>query len=507
MATIPFTTSLTLNTDATTIDFEVASFTTEPESQGEISDIIYNLITDFASPNSFDFSATLFPNILQIGSPPYTINLTSDNAGFGSEYNDGVYQYIGSFDDAVAGNTYESESYLLVTYGIDAAMAAWPTTTGRQQATLDWAETKYAEMQGFFTAEDYVETNRDVLILRAIIVRPYTQMASLDGTLVNTDNTDLEVSLDPVSFTFLEGYYNQIENTLTGDLSEFTWEFDATNVATQTHNLVPSDMGYTSVFLDGVYKSYISALLWVDDGDYDINVNSGRLFFGNYYALITTTIDTQIALFEANVQAGDTAGQIALAELLANQTAWAAAYADEDYDTTNDLLAASQAILANGLTVELFASLASKSTMTVYFESLPSGVYTNATGLIQNTLTGVEFSFDGFPASNLDLTTILNSETLGFGTDFPDGVYQITVNFYVDGLLMTGMCYLAVTSDWQCCIDKAAAKKCGSLNTALMQANLNKAVRAVNVYSDINTANALISEGNRECSGCGCGCS
>ena len=507
MATIPFTTSLTLNTDATTIDFEVTSFTADPKSQGEISDIIYNLITDYASPNSFDFSATLFPNILQIGSPPYTTNLTSDNAGFGSEYNDGVYQYVGSFDDADAGNTYESEAYLLVTYGIDAAMAAWSTTTGRQQATLDWANDKYAEMQDYYTAENYVETNRDILILRAIIVRPYTQMASLDGSLVNTDNTDLEVNLDPVSFTFLESYYNQIENTLTGDLSEFTWEFDATNVSTQTHNLVPSDMGYTSVFLDGVYKSYLSALSWVDDGDYDINVNSGRLFFGNYYALITTTVDDQVTLYGENYDPDNTAEAQAYAEMQDLQTQIAAAFADEDYELTNTLISQLQALLANGVSIELFAALTSKSTMNVYFEALPSGAYSNATGIIQNTLTGVSFTFDGFPASNLDLATILNSSTLGFGTDFPDGVCQITVNFYVDGLLMVGMCYLAVTSDWQCCIDKAAAKKCGSLNTALMQANLNKAVRSVNVYSDVNTANALISEGNRECSGCGCGCS
>ena len=105
------------------------------------------------------------------------------------------------------------------------------------------------------------------------------------------------------------------------------------------------------------------------------------------------------------------------------------------------------------------------------------------------------------------LNNRLNSEELGFGVDFPDGVYQIVVTWLVDGLLFTAECYLVVTTDWQCCIDKAAGKKCGKLNTALMQANLTNAVRMVALYSDVNTANALISEGNRECSTCGCGCS
>jgi hypothetical protein len=148
--------------------------------------------------------------------------------------------------------------------------------------------------------------------------------------------------------------------------------------------------------------------------------------------------------------------------------------------------------------------------MSVFFTvppAMPVGTYTEGTITITNTLTGVAFTFDGFPLDSTDLTQSLNSEDLGFGVDFPDGVYQIVVTWLVDGLLFTAECYLVVTTDWQCCIDKAVGKKCGKLNTALMQANLTNAVRMVALYSDVNTANALISEGNRECSDCGCGCS
>jgi len=173
----------------------------------------------------------------------------------------------------------------------------------------------------------------------------------------------------------------------------------------------------------------------------------------------------------------------------------------------NSLIAQLQVLLAEGVSIDLFANLTAPENMVVYFEALPAGTYTGGTGTIENTLTGVSSTFDGFPSENTDLTTVLNSETLDFGEDFPDGVYQLTVNFYVDGLLFTSMCYLVVTTDWQCCIDKAVGKKCGSLNTALMQSNLTNAVRIVDVYSDVNTANALIKEGNRLCGGCGCGCS
>ncbi len=230
----------------------------------------------------------------------------------------------------------------------------------------------------------------------------------------------------------------------------------------------------------------------------------------NIHHLQTTTIDNQIQLFEDNYDPDNTAEAIALADLQSLQTQIAAAYAAEDYDLTNELIAQAQAILANGLSREISAALTSDADMNVFFTvppAMPVGTYTSSTSTITNTLTGVAFTFDGFPLSASDLTQLLNSETLGFGADFPDGTYQIVVPFYVDGLLFTAECYLVVTTDWQCCIDKAAGKKCGKLNTALMQANLTNAVRIVALYSDVNTANALISEGNRECSSCGCGCS
>ena len=499
MAAQSYTTVIT-QVDESTINFAIPTAGAPPVTViTPTSSTFENLLNAYV----FDMAGLIPTSPL-----PNSYNLDSTAGGFGDDYTDSVYQYDGVF--TAGADTYTSEEYLLVVLGIDAAIAAWPVTNGRTQATLDWAEAKRVELQAYFDAANYVEANRDILIIRAIIVRPYTKLAVLPATSVNTDNTQIEITIDPISYLFFEGYYNEFENTLTGDLAAFTWNFDATNVADQTHQLVPSDLGYATVFLDGVYRQYNSGLFWVDDGGYDINVNSGRLIFSNSYCLITTTIDDQIQLFEDNYDPDNTAEAIALADLQSLQTQIAAAYAAEDYDLTNELIAQAQAILANGLSREISAALTSDADMNVFFTvppAMPVGTYTTSTSTITNTLTGVAFTFDGFPLSASDLTQLLNSETLGFGADFPDGTYQIVVPFYVDGLLFTAECYLVVTTDWQCCIDKAAGKKCGKLNTALMQANLTNAVRIVALYSDVNTANALISEGNRECSSCGCGCS
>ena len=298
--------------------------------------------------------------------------------------------------------------------------------------------------------------------------------------------------------TLSGGWYNILTNTLSLVEYPYTWNFVTPS---QTINV-----DQVSDYPDGVYTNYSSNIVYFDAG----LGQTAKLNEGTSYLLVTTTIDNQIALFQANYDSTITAEAIALAELLQLQTDIATAFAANDYTETNALIAEAQAILANGLSRGISAALTSDADMSVYFTvppAMPVGTYTNGSIEITNTLTGVVFIYDGFPTDAADLTQALNSEDLGFGADFPDGVYQIVVTFYVDGLLFTAECYLVVTTDWQCCIDKAAGKKCGKLNTALMQANLTNAVRLVAVYSDVNTANALISEGYRECSGCGCGCS
>ena len=497
-----YTTTLTLNASATIIDFEVASLSPLPPAQIELAAVLYNTILS----TDYDFSSTLFPDINQVGSPPYTVSLTSTDAGFGSVYNDGVYRYYGGFADGISVD-YESNAYLLNTTAIDAGILALPITTPAEIARKAYVVSLRAQIDTYFNAANYSATNNYIQYVEVILLTLNSTPQSTPSLLVKTTSTLLTASVtayEPGQTTVLEGgWYNILTNTLTSVQYSYTWNWSLPIGGTK--NITnPSD------FPDGVYLNYISEI-WAGllfSGD--PNSKFSNVYEGNAYELVTTTIDNQIQLLEDEYDPNNTAEAIALAELQSLQTQIAAAYADEDYILTNALIEQAQTILNNGVSRSISAALTSDADMSVFFTvppAMPVGTYTEGAGTITNTLTGVAFTFDGFPLDSTDLTQSLNSEELGFGVDFPDGVYQIVVTWLVDGLLFTAECYLVVTTDWQCCIDKAAGKKCGKLNTALMQANLTNAVRMVALYSDVNTANALISEGNRECSTCGCGCS
>lgn len=431
---------------------------------------------------------------------PNSYNLTSTVAGMGSIFGDSVYKFAAIFTANGGADDYTTEMYFLITTTIDAGIAAMPSTT-----PAEIARKAYLTGLGQTIQAAPLTTNLERAAVNALIgvVESYLfhlTDATVGGTFTYNSPDEFEAEISVLSFTYTTwgGWYNAITNTLTNVVYPYTLNFDPNNGGSTTVTNAP-------VFPDGVYQNYMSVLG-------SISATDANLFFTEAYELVTTTIDAQIQLFEDNYDSNNTAEAIALAELQSLQTEIAAAFADEDYTLTNSLIAEAQAILANGLSRGISAALTSDADMNVFFTvppAMPTGTYTNASGTITNTLTGVAFTFSGFPTNSTDLTQMLNSETLGFGADFPDGVYQIVVTWLVDGLLFTASCYLAVTTDWQCCIDKAAGKKCGKLNTAANQARLENAARIVRVYATANVvyANDLIAAGNRDCSGCGCGCS
>lgn len=481
MPTFGYTTVIT-QIDDSTINFAISGALTPivPVTStftNQRTSVVANMVASFPYdplPNSYDLDSTV--------------------AGMGAVFGDSVYRCIGSFTRG--GDTYNSDDYFLVTTNIDAGIAAMPTTTPAEIARKAYLVDLRQDIQDEFDAANYTDANLYIGAATSYLDFLTNASVAVTATLSAPNDMDVDISVLAFTYAYWGGWYNALTNTLTSVVYPYTLNFDPNNGATYTV-VNPTD------YPDGVYENYMSVLG-------SISATDANLFYGTGYALVTTTIDNQIALFQANYDANITAEAIALADLLQLQTDIATEFAANDYAQTNILIAEAQAILANGLSRGISAALTSDADMSVYFTvppAMPVGTYTDGSIEITNTLTGVSFTYDGFPTDAADLTQALNSEDLGFGADFPDGVYQIVVTFYVDGLLFTAECYLVVTTDWQCCIDKAAGKKCGKLNTALMQANLTNAVRLVAIYSDVNTANALISEGNRECSGCGCGCS
>lgn len=488
MASYTYTTTITQVDDAT-INLAIPSVTPSVTIIAPVASSFTNQRTVVIKNMAGLIPTTPLPN---------DYDLTSTVAGMGAIFGDSVYKFAAIFTANGGADNYTTETYFLVTTTIDAGIAALPSTT-----PAEIARKAYLVGLGQTIQAAPITTNLERAAVNALIgvVESYLfhlTNASVGVTATLSAPTDIDADISVLAFTYTTwgGWYNALTNTLTSVLYPYTFNFDPNTGGTYTV-VNPTD------YPDGVYENYMSVLGSISSTD-------ANLFYGTGYEVVTTTIDDQIALFQANYDANNTAEAIALAELLQLQTDIATAYAANDYTETNALIAQAQAILANGLSRSISAALTSDADMSVFFTvppAMPVGTYTEGAGIITNTLTGVSFTFDGFPLDSTDLTQSLNSEELGFGVDFPDGVYQIVVTWLVDGLLFTAECYLVVTTDWQCCIDKAAGKKCGKLNTALMQANLTNAVRIVAVYSDVNTANALISEGNRECSTCGCGCS
>ena len=489
MASYTYTNTIT-QVDASTINFELISVV--PPSVGMILDFstFRNMRTSVVENMAANFPSYPFPN---------NYDLDSTVAGMGSVFGDSVYRYQAGFEDGGGFDYYESDDYFLVTTAIDAGIPLMPQTTGREIATYNAAVSIRQDIQDFFDAANYTDANIWIIYLTNLLagLSGGGTFTSVVDTLPSDDTINVEIVDTLNCFPDSFGYYNVITNTLTAVEYPYTWAFTPNSAVAQNNDVVNPVL-----YPDGVYTNYISVLTTFNDsGNYPALIN-----FNTSYLLVTTTVDAQVTLYGAEHDPLNEAEAAAYAAMLALQTAIDVAYAANDYTEANALIVELQNLFAEGVSIELFANLTAPENMVVYFDALPAGTYTGGTGTIENTLTGVDFTFDGFPTSNLDLSTILNSETLGFGQDFPDGVYQLTVNFYVDGILFTSMCYLVVTTDWQCCIDKAVGKKCGNLNTALMQSNLTNAVRIVDVYSDVNTANALIKEGNRLCGGCGCGC-
>lgn len=490
MASYTYTTVIT-QVDESTINLATTSVT---PAVGSISAAVSTFTNQrtAVSYNTSTFIPTYpFPNSYNVGSVA---------AGMGSIFGDSVYQYGAVFTSG--GDTYTSDAatnFILVTTTIDAGIAALPSTT-----PAEIARKAYLVGLGQTIQAAPLTTNLERAAVNALIgvVESYLfhlTNASVGVTATLSAPTDMDADISVLAFTYTTwgGWYNALTNTLTSVVYPYTFNFDPN--AGGTYTVVnPTD------YPDGVYSNYMSVLG-------SISATDANLFFGIGYEIVTTTIDDQIALYGTNHDPNNTAEAILYAELLANQAAWAVAFAANDYTEANSLIAASQLIvLEQGLSREVSAALTSDADMSIFFTvppAMPIGTYTNGSITITNTLTGVAFTYDGFPTDAADLTQALNSEDLGFGADFPDGVYQIVVTWYVDGLLFTAKCYLPVTTDWQCCIDKSLGKKCGKINTVEQQGLLDEAVEAVAIYSDVDTANDLISEGNRVCAGCGCGCS
>lgn len=480
-------------------------FSTIPESQGEFVNTLENMRA--SAVYNFDSLPTYplpFPNLLQIGSPPYTISLASTVAFSVAEYEDSVYKINSEFDDATGGNYYLSfSSYLLVTTAIDAGILLMPQTTIREIATYNYAVSLRQEIQDLFDAGDYTNTNIYIDYCYNVVY----DLSAGGGFLVLPtlpSPQTINISLPETSavFPMCGGYANYLENTLTSTEYEYTWEFTPTLATPQNHNVTQ-----TFNYPDGVYFCYSSVISTFDDeGNFPALLN-----WGEGYILVSSSIESQIELFQNNYNPNDPAQAALLVELNDAYALMLSLFNAEDYEGANTQIEAIQFLLegvtvCNGLSASLVAGTTNQIVLS--YPSLPVGIIAEQSGTIINSLTGEEYVFTGFPANDTNTQLILNSNDLGAGVSFSDGVWQISNTFVVDATFQCTT-YALVVTNARCCVRKAQARSatCKTLTGRAEELSswLETAIDEFN-YSAYSVSNGFIKKINAVCSGCGCGC-
>jgi hypothetical protein len=457
MATITFNSSSVL-TSATTVTVST-SYYTNSVIAGASLDITNTKTSVTKSYNpipQLDISVVgskskAFVSGSPIGSPNFT---------------DGVLNMHLYYEDGDA-TDWQSDSYVLVTTAIDAAIAVYPQTTFFERGNLVAIQYIRQQIDIAFAAEDYTLTN--TLIGACQYYLTATQNGSTTpntSTITKTNNSllFLNVVSNPSGATPNISQYNEVLNTLSGSPIAFT-----------NTSLIPSGVGSMNIsstaiysdayFDDGVYqaKNYYTSPFYLNNDDYSIVLTTG-------YCVITTTITNQFATFEANYDPNN-------ADQAASYQTMLTAFAQ--IDTLSSNLSANYAAINTqiqliqnelalfvdlGLTLELTSFNTLKTTIT---STIPNVTYSDQSLVLTNVGTNVEYTLDTFPANYVDTTKNITSTTFNNSTTYADSVYEVQVSWSsANNMEFSGTAYALVTTAIDCGIAKYGAnnviRKCNS---------------------------------------------
>ena len=504
MATYNYNNTIT-QVDNATINFELLSVVppttvvtsvTYSRFTNQITGVIANMAASFPSnplPNDYD--------------------LTSTAAGMGSVFGDSVYRYESSWNytniSPPVNDDYESDDYFLVCTAIDAAILALPYVTDAEIERKDYIVDLRAEVDVNFAAAAYTTANAKIEALTEFLFNLTTENLTFVATLPSADQITLTGSNSFLT-TYIGGWYNVLTNTLTAVEYPYTWNF---TTPSQSKNVTQS-----FDYPDGVYLNYSSALV----AYVGIGPNTGKLYGGLSYVLVTTGITAGITAWQAAYDqlVNPTQTQIDDNTFLDGAlAAIQAAYDAQLYNDTNDLIAQVQAILSGGIGIAMYLNLATTGTkaykeqnMLNYFlsGSLPSGTYSNQDSTLTNTITNEAWSFPStYPANATDYTEILNSNDLATVSKWTDAVYRSNVEFNIGSTFYQCLGYCLVLTGMNCVITKLtqSADSCKSLQKQLgkLVSLRQMAIESFNA-GNFTGANSAINKFNNVTSTCNCGC-
>jgi len=425
-------------------------------------------------------------------------------------FTDGVYHLFGTHISG--GDSYVGDGYFLKTLALDAAIAAYPQTTPLEVNLKTYLQTERDLVYTNFAGGFYTAASNRILLIQGLLAST-TNSTDLTGSMTLTTSSNIQVTVDPTnaySTDFFCAYGNVLTNTLDGETKDFSsFAYTANNSLAQNGNVTSATM-YPSRFADGVYSIGLAAA-----ERFGNPFPPGVLYYGPAeYLLVTTETDLGIDLYQEHYDPTNPTQVANLATLLSLQALVLSEYAANDYAGANQALEDIYAILEQGINWPgLAIELTDKSNFTLEFASLPSGLYTNQTGVLTNTLNGEEYSFtsEEFPEDDTDTVLVLNSETLEAGDEYADGVYQAAVQFNTDGVVFNSIVYGLVLTNIYCGFDKIVAKATTCKYSESLQMKVSVSIKQIiNSFErgDYVTANKLIQDTTQmlNSTGCGCGC-
>ena len=523
MATYNFTTTLTrINGNLPSRAIQVhADLGSNPHPSAEV--LFDTTLTDTRRSSVKDLQSITagFPSFL--GDATFAnVNVLLINMIPSTSFNDAIYNCYLYFKDGTEriANIWESTATpILDTTWLTEYIPLMPTTTPQESCAKTYAQ-YLLDLINVLWSDDPSGNQSDInytITLAHNVVVDLNPTSDITLTAVFSSNNTIDLTIPSTSAILntysLGGWCNYVEYTVDNTINEYTWNWAKATATPQTHT-------YTNAgnFADGVYKCYTSGIYGIQGG----SPSDYPAYLPNYttYLLRTTNADNAIAGLANCVNPNDPAQVAAynaiLAQQTAVQTAWTEFLASENPDPApvnaaiaelNTLIENSNIVCCSGLTMALAAGTTNQ--MVLSYPSLPTGTYSNQTGTLTNSLTGEEYTFTGFPANQEDTQLVLNSNTIGAGSSFPDGVWQATVSFLSDNSPYSCTAYALVVTNARCCVRKSQAKSatCKNLTSKAEELNswLETAIDEFN-YAAYSVSNGFIKKINAVCSSCGCGC-
>jgi len=498
MATINFNSTVVL-TNSTTV-----TCSTSYDNGGVITDTTDFIIENLTTSQTKVYNASPQLNIENAGLK--TKAFTSGSPIGSPNYDDGVLEITLYFHEDGGSDEWLSINHLLVTTAIDASIASFPTDSIFGICKKRALEYYRDLLQAAFDTADYTLCTD---YFNAINTMLSGMQQPFEGTLSLVDNNTFSIVVPSVGNANLFYQTSQLWNTYTQVLA------DSVEVTNQF--LVPSGSGSLSIdssdtlslpiYSDGVYL-FETYCVCQDGVDFDSNPI--------FTSVVTTTIDAEFAIFEANYDPNN-AAQAASYTAMLNAYAQIATLSSNvlsNYADINDQIAIIQANLALWVEVDMSLVLTNKSTMTLTINStIPNVVYSAQSLTLNNTNDDAqEYTITTFPENYIDLTKTFSSSTINFGSQYDDAVYKVNLSWTADnGMEFSGVAYCLVMTQVNCGIAQIIADR---PNCKQLQSKLNYLMTfrdmAIDAYSnaDYSTCNFYINK----CivilnqSGCGCGC-